>query len=158
MRTMQPVYDMQMCMYMHTCTSYSYPVYDGCQWQQQQCRVFIDQGTVHELHYQIKLLRTEQNSKLQEPLNQFRYQNVRQDPILERLGHRGYVLSSLDDLAVKDGIQTAFEGVEVAHEGWGLTLVFRSTLQEGNVPRGCDFVCKIKFITLVILTETINNA
>ena len=148
MRTMQPVYDMQICMYMHT--FYSYPVYDGCQWQQKQCRVFIDQGTVHELHYQIELLRTEQNSKLQKPLNQFWYQDVWQDPILERLGHRGYVLSSLDDLAVKDGIQTALEGVEVAHEGWGLTLVFRGALQEGNVARGCDFVCKNKFIKFTL--------
>ena len=140
-----PIYGMCTCMYMHSV--YMCLVCDGCQWQQQECQVFIDQGTVHELYYQIKLLWTEQNSKLQTPLNQFRYQNVWQNPILERLGHCGHVLSSLDDLAMKDGIQTALEGVKVMHEGWGLTLVFRGALQEGDVSAGGS-VCALKFTLL----------
>ena len=98
--------------------------------------MLINEGTVHELHDQIKLLRTQQNSKLQKPLNQFRYQDIRQDPILERLCHSGNVFSSLDDLAVKDGIQASFEGVEISQEGGGLTLVLRSALQEGDVAIG----------------------
>ena len=108
--------------------------------------MLINEGTVHELHDQIKLLRTQQNSKLQKPLNQFWYQDIRQDPILERLCHSGNVFSSLDDLAVKDGVQASFEGVKISQEGGGLTLVLWSALQERDVAVGesvcvCECVC-----------------
>ena len=98
--------------------------------------MLIDEGTVHELHDQIKLLRTQQNSKFQKPLNQFRYQDIGQDPILERLSHSGNIFSGLDDLAVKDGVQASFEGVKISQEGRGLTFVLRSALQEGDVAVG----------------------
>ena len=104
--------------------------------------MLINEGTVHELHDQIKLLRTQQNSKFQKPLNQFWYQDIGQDPILERLSHSGNVLPSLDDLAVKYGVQAGFEGVEISQEGGGLTLVLRSALQEGDVSVG-ESVCVI---------------
>ena len=98
--------------------------------------MLIDEGTVHELHDQIKLLRTQQDSKLQKPLNQFRYQDIGQDPILERLSHGGNVFPGLNDLAMKDGVQASFEGVEISQEGGGLTLVLWSALQEWDVAVG----------------------
>ena len=90
--------------------------------------MFVDDGTVHKLDNQVKLLRTQEYSEPHEPLYELRHENIGQNAILQSLSYRGDVFPSFDDFTVKNGVKTTFESVKVSKEGRGLTLVTRGAL------------------------------